>query len=180
MIEKNSGKLVGRLKHKTNHIVHGNMEADIDCDISNLILNLWKLDIHTTLSCQSNVPKNYVWIEFFSASDAEKFLDLTAEFDEDFDSIYQNMVSTWGDGREEWRYAVNVMDYGVKFIFDDNEEIIGEELDGEHTFIFAVSVRFPKKHLAFVESRIRKAVYDQSNSFVAEVALPEEIALVEE
>jgi hypothetical protein len=144
--------------HKTKHIKFKDIEADIDQDIADLILDLWKLDIGTTNSCQDNVPKGFVWIEFQTAYDAELFLNYVAEYSGDLDSVYQRLAHRWRDDKPRalWRYNVNVMDEGIHQELDDNGDVVNETCD-HHDFHFAISVRFPRTDLQYVKRRLREA-----------------------
>lgn len=107
--------------HKQVHIRHKEMEADVDEELADLILNLWKINIFTFLSCQDNVPKGYVWIDFSSASDAEEFLNIIAEYDEDINSVYQNMMGTYISTKSSWKYDIHIMDFGIENIISEDD-----------------------------------------------------------
>jgi hypothetical protein len=47
--------------HETKLIKYKDQQAQIDVEIANLVLNLWKLGLRTSNSCQDNVPKGFVW-----------------------------------------------------------------------------------------------------------------------
>jgi hypothetical protein len=145
-------------KHKTKHIRYEDQEADIDGEIADLILNLWRLEISTLNSCQDNLPKGFVWIEFGSAYDAEQFLDYVAQYCEEPGSVYDRMTRAWGDDMPlDWRYEPHLRDYGVDehLVNHDGIEAI---FSGRHEFNFAISIRFPRQDLEFVKSRIQEAV----------------------
>lgn len=171
------------MKHKQVMIKHGDLEAKVDEKIADLILNLWKMDIITILSCQNNVPKNYVWIEFFSAEDAERFLNIVAEYDEDMDSIYQNIVGRWSDLKHEWIYDVHPVDFGVTYDYDKNNKFVEKTFDGNHAFQFNIAIRFPNKHLQFVKDKVEKAVpnylhncmLDAVNGMISEIVQTEKM-----
>jgi hypothetical protein len=144
-------------KHPTKHVIYKDQEADIDVDIAVLVLNLWKLGIHTVNSCQDNVPKGFVWIEFLSTFDAEQFLDSVADYYDEPDSLYQRMKRDWGDETPmDWQYSPFLRDYGVDLVpVGDREGYT--TFNGSHQFNFSMSVRFPREDLEFVKARIRKA-----------------------
>lgn len=52
---------------------YNNTDVQIDKNIAPLIKRLWKLNIYTLLSCEDNVPANYIWI-CMSIEDADLFL----------------------------------------------------------------------------------------------------------
>lgn len=145
-------------KHRTKRVKYKDQEANVDIDIADLVLNLWKLGLHTLHSCQDNVPQGFIWIEFFSAGDAEEFLDFIAEYSEDLDSVYQRMCRQWGDKTPlDWQYEPHLRDYGVdERIVSDNE--ISSKFTGTHQFQFSMSVRFPRADLEFVKERMRTAL----------------------
>lgn len=144
------------MNHKTKHIKYGDLEANVDVDISKLILNLWKLDITTTNSCQNNVPENWVWIEFINSSDAEQFLNIVAkEFSMDPKSLYFRIIQSWtGDESFWWKYRVSnfYCNLETKFIDDDTIEEIPT---GSPQFMFSFSVRFPRSDLDEVCKRVK-------------------------
>jgi hypothetical protein len=161
------------MQHNTKHIEYTDadnfkFEADVDELIAPLVLNLWKLGIKTNLSCQNN--KGKVWIDFFSAVDAEEFLNYVAEFDRSEESMYQRMGGTvFGGGNNDqwydWQYDIHCEDYAVSYPNMDEEPDADDlvmEFDGEHAFIFSVSVRFPTEDLTRVMERIEKAVEGQT------------------
>jgi hypothetical protein len=143
--------------HQTKHIRYKDQEADIDVEIADLILNLWRLEISTLNSCQDGVPEGFAWIEFASAYDAEMFLDFVAQYSEDPDSVYARMTCAWGDDTAlDWQYDPCLEDYGVdRQLVNDDE--IEETFSGRHHFNFAISIRFPRQDLEFVKERIREA-----------------------
>jgi len=129
-------------KHSTRLVKWGAMEAQIDEDIADLILNLWKLNIPTVLSCQNNVPENYVWLMFPDSWEAEHFLTLVADGEDtdenNPDSIFSRMSEFEAD--DKWLYAA-----------------VQEYYPG-HGFIVAISVRFPRSDLKYVEEKIEQAL----------------------
>lgn len=128
--------------HKTVLVKYRKRKARIDEDIAPLILECWKRRITTTNSCQDNVPKGYVWIEFFSSFDAAEFIRIlqikhTPDLNGLFNRVYQRWWYEGGSIRRKWRYRAHPTQIG------------------EITF-FAVSIRFPRSDLPFVLSRFRK------------------------
>lgn len=47
----------------------------VDCGIAPLVEALWQRGMMTTLSCENNVPKGFVWIQFDGINSAAKFMD---------------------------------------------------------------------------------------------------------
>ena len=99
----------------------------VDEEIAGLILKLWGLGFVTKASCQSLFPPGYVWIQFNSRSDAERFTAIV-------------------EG-EEWRPQSpgnrTLPDGGVLY----SRAIVGWVRDTSQSF----SVRFPRDDLAEVE-----------------------------
>jgi hypothetical protein len=52
---------------------------EIDKNIAELIEILWKLEIRTLNCCQNNIPKDYIWIEFFDYISMMDFMDTIVE-----------------------------------------------------------------------------------------------------
>lgn len=151
-------------QHKQITIKLDDREAEVDEKLADLILNLWKLNINTVMSCQNNEPKNYVWIMFASVIDAELFMNTVAEFAGGKTSVYQKMMLNWENVKNEWMYGASPIDLGVTYT--EGKDFVDEEFSGMHNIVFSVSVKFPSKHLKFVENKIEKAVCDQLHSQV--------------
>ena len=133
-------KMNNKQNHQTTHIKYGALEADIDIEIAPLILELWKGDIYTIASCQSNAD-NAIWIKFENPNAAALFLatalcagTLTAEVFND-------------DLPESWHYCCHPY-----YITMDDDEFPGKIYD---IIEFATCVYFPKSHLKKVLNQIR-------------------------
>lgn len=147
--------------HKARLIKWKDQEAEIDIEIADLILNLWKLELDTFNSCQDDVPRGFVWIQFASAYDAEMFLNYVSEYSEEPNSVYGRITRAWGDPTDlDWLYTPHIEDYGVDEKVMDDDTILST-FTGQHEIQFSISVRFPHSDLAFVEKRIRKALNQQ-------------------
>lgn len=144
------------IKHPTRLISHGDMSAEVDVDIADLILDLWKLDITTINSCQDNVPSGWVWVEFFSSGDAEMFLSLVSKYENRPGTMY-NRIREADDDQFNWKYKVHPTDFGVNEFFID-ENTVDEEFIGPHEFCFSFSIRFPQRDLTKVKNRIHNTV----------------------
>jgi hypothetical protein len=150
--------------HETKLVEFGDQRAEIDVDIADLVLNLWKLGLRTSNSCQDNVPKGFAWIEFCSVYDAETFLNLVAEYSEEPGSVYNRMTRPWGDKTHlDWIYSVCLTDFGVDIEYPDDDTFT-TMFTGEHDLRFSMSVRFPRKDLHFVTKQIWKAAYTRPRS----------------
>lgn len=55
---------------------YDNEIIEIDAKISDLMECIWMCDINTFNSCENNVPKNYIWIEFSHYCDLQKFQNI--------------------------------------------------------------------------------------------------------
>lgn len=146
--------------HKTKFIEYKDLSADVDENIADLILNLWKLDIVTLNSCENNVPQDWVWIEFLSAIDAESFLNIVAnEYSDDYNSLYNRIKNAWDGNTEEnvWKISVNIDDLNVVYDEIGNDEVIETSI-GKPTMNLIVSVRFPISDLLEVKKLIKNKI----------------------
>jgi hypothetical protein len=139
--------------HKTQLVKVGNRAAQIDCKIALLIEGLWKLDIDTCLSCENNVPENWIWIDFATANDAENFLNIVSTYSENSNSMYQRIVGVWDNIKDTWQYKTNIDNFGVESDIDEDDYVV-EEFAGKHCFNFSLSIRFPNKDLKAVTKKI--------------------------
>lgn len=148
-------------KHPQVTITHGERVAEVDEGIAELILELWKADINTAMSCQHNQDR--VWIMFPTATDAERFLNTVVVFDDDIDSIYNAVTSVvepddWETYRAEraWRFDAEAHDYGTEWPEDDGPVIE----TGPRDFAIGISVRFPHSDYTTVLARLQAANVD--------------------
>ncbi len=124
-----------KLKHKQIHVFNPfyNEIINVDEKICKLLVNLWKNDINTDNSCESNVPDDYIWISFSSCDDFERFINqvinwLNENNPEDRDRILDHEFKSF----DCWDYKINA--------YDDDDY-----LD------ITCSVRFPWYDLEWVE-----------------------------
>jgi hypothetical protein len=140
------------MNHKTRLIKHGDMEAEVDLKIADLILNLWKLELMTTNSCEDNNPKDWIFIEFASTSDAEQFLNICAnEFSKDYNSLYYKIRHQYHLAKDPWKYQVIIRDENICVSADENDEYLIETVIGKPDMIFSMLIRFPQSDLKEVE-----------------------------
>ena len=140
--------------HKQTHIKYKDMDADVDELIAPLILELWKAEIYTTLSCQNNMRK--IWIQFMTAGDAEDFLNIVgAKYEQTLGSLYNRIIwnripeNSRGKLHKYWDFEAFAEDWSL--VQKDN----GEEEHTEPTEIsFSISIRFPKSDLTAVMERM--------------------------
>lgn len=146
---------------------------DVDDGIADLITEIWRVGLTTTLSCQDNrtkeAPSGCIWIEFTSAAEAEAFLDIVSgPYSDDPDSLY-NRIRHGGcpphcDGVDcyqehgPWRYSVGVDDQNIDG-WEEKDDWV-EESVGPPWFLFSLSVRFPHRDYEVVLSRMRSAPDD--------------------
>ena len=109
-------------------------QAEVDEQLAPLIERLWAERVDTLNSCQNN--QGQVWVEFTSAMDAERFLELLGI---DFEDTLQI---------EAWDYRAHVWNL--------NERVEGDEIvpTGPPDFILSISVRFPQEDLPVVLDRL--------------------------
>lgn len=154
-------------KHRTVKVQVGEMQADIDEEIAPLIRELWKAGIDTFNSCQENRP-GIVWVQFATADDAARFLNVVTEYDEEPDGLYARVTGRW-DGCEHsappWEYDALPEDLGLVETFLDDE--IDEWHEGEVEFRFTMSVRFPRSDFPAVLARMSR--YNQASEKQAHV-----------
>lgn len=154
------------VEHKTRRVKWGHREAEIDEGIADLILEIWKAGIGTCNSCEDNVPKGYVWIEFIDASSAERFLDIVVNrYSDSWSSLYQRVYDPWsdfGDIRPKgWHFRVLPFDFSTEDRFVDEDTIETVSL-GPPSMSFTLSVRFPRTDLATVLRRMVKYNKEQN------------------
>jgi hypothetical protein len=142
-------------KHKTITVTFNEISEEIDEKIAPLIKSLWELGINTFNSCENNVPEGWVWIEFESASHAEEFLNIVAEYNEDRNSLYNRIRQAWDSDDDSlfWQYSVHANDWGVSETLDE-EENLEEEFLGQSAFIFSFSIRFPQSDLEEIMNKL--------------------------
>lgn len=161
--------------HKQVKIKIANQDVEVDEKLAPLLQALNDLEISTFMSCQSNVPKGYVWIMFVSAADVEAFLNIVAdEYNSDPESIYGRAKINYDDHLnylpKSWRYNIHIDDCNLDYEFDDEEGTVEETPDGPSSFFaIRISVRFPGKDLPFVEGKVLKYLENVKAGNPAEV-----------
>lgn len=144
-------------KHRTVNVRVGDMQAEIDEEIAPLIRELWKAGIDTSNSCQETRP-GIVWIEFATAEDAARFLNVVAEYEEGAEGLYARITGRWGGCEHSsppWEYDALPEDLGLVEAFLDDDEI-DEWHEGEVEFRFSMSVRFPRSDFPAVLARMSR------------------------
>jgi hypothetical protein len=104
--------------HSSNHETVKIKGIPIDKNIAELIREIWKANIITYNSCENNVPSGYVWIEFASSLELEKFLKIVFINDSPtkYDILERSMLWQF-KRRGTWRCNLNI---SVDFESDDN------------------------------------------------------------
>ncbi len=136
-------------RHKQVRIKGYGQEADVDEGIANLILEMWRCRIKTFMSCQEG-RDGFVWLNFETAKEAEKFMDIVAD---DYDpvpgSMYQRMVGPVHHP-DNWFYNTHADDWHL-IMGDDQTE---EEHLGQPDFVFSLSIWFPPSDLPAVMEKL--------------------------
>lgn len=164
MLSKEEKELVNQYKYTTTHEqVHISLEddeADVDKEMAPIILECWKNDIWTLLSCQENHP-GVAWIEFLSPYCASKFMDIVAnKYESKLKSLYNRIAGNWDSISEElekWEYNILPFDFNLTQTPDENDEYLNETHTGKPEFGFSVSIRFPRSDMKTILRRLRKA-----------------------
>jgi hypothetical protein len=131
--------------HETVRVRVGDMDAEIDKDIAPLIREIWEAGIVSCNSCQENEP-GIVWIEFMTPTDAERFVNIVAEYEDGIDTLYNRITGERSAKEKEvkyWEYDPFVFDYAMKREFE-NGRIVAERHDGVPDIVFSLSIRFPR------------------------------------
>jgi hypothetical protein len=142
--------------HHTIHISVGDQQADVDKKIAPLVKAMWQAGITTTQSCQDS-PPGWVWLEFPTTYDLERFLNAVGVYEDTVGSLHDRMLHGYDRlGRPrvgQWVYAAIVHDLAVNIIDDKGAE--REEYTGTPDFAIFISVNFPQADLSRVRKRIR-------------------------
>jgi hypothetical protein len=143
-------------KSRTQDLEHKTMpvkdfmghDIDIDENIAPLISEIWKAQINTNNSCQDNVPADYVWVEFSSINDFDKFINIINNSLTERSTMYERMMGYDGP---HWRY---------NSLMHDENEVYESDVDdivaiGPPKFKVTISLRFPQCDLDEVYTRVR-------------------------
>ncbi|MDY6843085.1 MAG: hypothetical protein SVW57_03205 [Thermodesulfobacteriota bacterium] len=159
-----------RHKHRTETLIDQNgNEVNIDSGISELISELWMLNIKTISCCENYQAKGdetWIWINF-PIEDAKKFLNVLSAYDEDIYSMY-NRIHRQRDktgvcifGKEgdyvegTWEYWVQPRDQRFNELDEDRiSQNIFKLITIDITF--DVSVLFPSSDYEEVLRRVKK------------------------
>jgi hypothetical protein len=128
----------------------------------NSINKLLELLLHLNLKIVSSIQdeSNWIWIEFISAYQAERFLGIVSKYDSDKESLYNRIKGEWPkeDNSDFWKYIVKPHDYGSVVAVSNYYKLF-------------ISVGFPEKDL--------ESVIENMNSYINEFNKKEEEKVVE-
>lgn len=99
---------------------------DIDQNIASLLECMWANNISTLMSCENNVPDNYIWIQFETSQDLELFLEIVFKDLDPGDNFYDRGFPGWGK-KDGWYHDI----------------IAGRNMKDEVSI--SISIRFPQK-----------------------------------
>lgn len=141
------------MKHRYKWLVTPDKQrVQIDAEIAPLIRRLWDMELVTFNSCQDNF--GYVWIQFATAYFAEVFLstivkhgnpDLQERAANPYDVCPRKVATDLPDydaPLDSWLIAANVFN-------DDDDDVW-----------IAISIRFPRDHLASVMDAVSRSSDD--------------------
>lgn len=140
--------------HKTIKLEHfTGFTCDIDKNISRLIKYIWMCNIDTYNSCENNVPYDYIWIQFASAMDLEKFLNIIFKDIKINDDHYIKGNNAFPyNKKNSWVYNINIE--------EDNYE--SSKIDG---LSIAMSLRFPNTDYDWVCQQMKKYLVNENKLF---------------
>jgi hypothetical protein len=140
-------------EHKQVLVKHDLISLEVDEGIAPLFERLLKLNIKTLNSCEDNVPSGWMWVEFLSAYQAERFLNIIAKYSGETKSLYNRIRQGWSldDGKNNWdennfwKYSAHPNDYGIESTVED--DCVIETFTGSHLLRLSISIRFPRTDL---------------------------------
>jgi hypothetical protein len=143
-------------KHKTVHIRHGDLEADVDRQIAPLILEMWRAGIETYQSCQA-APRGWIWVQFDSQVALERFLNIVGIYEPDKKSLHERARYGYdritSKRRGQWEYVAVVDDLSVEE--DDSGDGATEEIyHGYPDYMLLIGMHFPRRDLPTVLRRL--------------------------
>ena len=157
ILDNNHKPAVSKGPHRTMHIQHGDMEADVDEQIAPLIIEMWRAGIETWQSCQAN-PSGWVWLQFPTSIDAEKFLNIVAFYEPVGGLLHERM--RYGYDRldcprpGQWQYVVVADDLAAGEIETEAGDI--EQVQyGPPDIVVLVSLHIPVGDLPTMLERVK-------------------------
>jgi hypothetical protein len=141
----------------------------IDIDIAALIKRIWTRGWKTVNSCQDNIPKGYVWIEFVNSSHLQEFLNTIFQKTPDNLDVsmrafsYDYLPNAWiynilpfpnvqEDSSDKDQNKDSDKDSNEDQNIDSDEDDFNNDIS--HVTV-TVSIRFPISDLDFVYQRLK-------------------------
>ena len=119
-LSKRKQSIAKKSPHKTVELEYDDEIIDIDKNISDLMECLWVCDIQTVNSCENNIPKNYIWIEFLELFDLERFQDILFTGMDNYDERKIRALDTPYYRTNAWKWD---MAFGTKVQMDRDKMI---------------------------------------------------------
>jgi hypothetical protein len=137
-------------------------KISVDTGLAPLLQNMWKTGIETRMSCENNVPKNYLWLHF-DAENAQKFVQHVVNYckltdgqrdlscDQDQEHVLYEHIIDRNSGGLNWQYQTRAPeDRNTHWTFRDEDDMDGEcEVVGPIKMEFEIGIRIP--HCDFLE-----------------------------
>lgn len=79
------------VQHRKVRVTVGDQRGDIDEKIAPLVKEIWRADITTSQSCQDH-PPGWIWLEFVSSFELEKFLNMVGDYENAVGSLHDRML----------------------------------------------------------------------------------------
>lgn len=171
-------------RHPFKWLTYEGQKVRIDEDIAPLLSDMWKLGIKTYNSCQATRSNNcythkttkecskFVWIVFETSKDIERFYNYIAVWEEtkinieDF-NMYERILG-WGYGIDPhgvWYLSATMDNEGVEGHWKrkgkgkgNSYSIWEEDACKINKFNLLPQLWIPRKHLSYVEERIKLAL----------------------
>ena len=155
------------MAHPTRWVELGTMGADVDEDLADAVLELWRAGIDTASACQdegdsirdtgrgdpawvehtANAYAGRSYVDFVSLDDVRRFYDLVANAGER-DGVYERMAHPAAPGA--WEVRVTVYDALPS-------TGTGDWSDPSSFAVGVVRVRFPRTDATAIADRLRRA-----------------------
>jgi hypothetical protein len=145
-------------EHKQVAVRYRGETVTVDEGLVRLLDLIWRHGIGTDNSCQENRP-GIAWIQFPSADDAKRFLNLVSVYP---DSGIPRYLTLYGriagdcDGPCRWTFDALPVNCGVRSLLCGNESV--DTFSGANAFEFLISIRFPVEDISLLvqelESRL--------------------------
>ena len=139
--------------HRKVRIRRDDETFEVDAHLAPLLSELWEANIMTTRSCQRHAATRKVWIEFWSAEDAQEFLNaVVGENPNDW-----ARATGWAFRQDEATagpvdFPFHPADWEFHATVEDST--IDAEPDSGPQFTILISVLFPRRDLARVTQRV--------------------------